>query len=140
MVSEKFESNRFIQALSKSQSKVIKYTFMSSGSFGAMNLIFLGLYSFGFWYGKQLIIWYPADYQAPTVISTFFCFLIGGASIGQISPVMKNIAEGKVAASKLYSLVDRVKTLDESLTGMKLDTIDMISLKNVSFRYEKVEQ
>lgn len=80
---------------------------MSSGFFGIMTLIFLGLYSFGFWYGKQLIIWFPLDYQAPTVISTFFCFLIGGASVGQISPIMKNIAEGKVAATKLYTLVER---------------------------------
>ena len=78
---------------------------MSSASLGLMTLIFLGLYSFGFWYGKQLIIWFPANYQAPTVISTFFCFLVGGASVGQISPILKNIAEGKVAATKLFALI-----------------------------------
>jgi hypothetical protein len=76
-----------------------------------MTIIFLGLYSFGFWYGKQLILWFPEDYNAPLVISTFFCFLIGGASVGQISPLLKNIAEGKVAAGKLYYLVSRQKTL-----------------------------
>ena len=90
---------------------MLKYTFLAAASFGAMNLIFLSLYSFGFWYGKQLIIWFPSKYQAPTVLSTFFCFLIGGASIGQVSPIMKNIAEGKVAASKLFKLMGRDKTL-----------------------------
>jgi hypothetical protein len=75
-------------------------------SLAGMMLIFLGLYSFGFWYGKQLLIW-DFGYDAPTVISTFFCFLIGGASVGQISPIMKNIAEGKVAAGSLYELIGR---------------------------------
>jgi hypothetical protein len=76
-----------------------------------MTLIFLGLYSFGIWYGKQLIIWSPDVYTAPIVLSTFFCFLIGGASVGQISPLVKNIAEGKVAAGKLYHLTTRDRTL-----------------------------
>ena len=78
-----------------------------------MSLIFLGLYSFGFWFGKQLIIWHPDKYQAPVIISTFFCFLVGGASVGQISPILKNIAEGKVAAAQLYALMNRNKTLIE---------------------------
>jgi hypothetical protein len=76
-----------------------------------MTLIFLGLYSFGIWYGKQLIIWSPDVYTAPIVLSTFFCFLIGGASVGQISPLVKNLAEGKVAAGKLYYLTSRKRTL-----------------------------
>jgi hypothetical protein len=38
-------------------------------------------------------------------MSTFFCFLIGGATVSQISPIMKNIAEGKVAAGSLYYLL-----------------------------------
>jgi hypothetical protein len=83
-----------------------------------MTIIFLGLYSFGFWYGKQLIIWFPETYNAPLVMSTFFCFLIGGASVGQISPLLKNIAEGKVAAGKLYYLINRKKTLIEPEPGI----------------------
>lgn len=89
-----------------------------------MTLIFLGLYSFGFWYGKQLIIWYPLQYSAPTVISTFFCFLIGGASVGQISPLLKNIAEGKVAAGKLYYLIDRKRTLVEPEPGVQINGVN----------------
>lgn len=106
LVGEIFEHNRFIKALSKDQSSVTKYSFISAMSFGIMNLIFLCLYSFGFWYGKQILIWFP-EYTASTIISTFFCFLIGGASVGQISPILKNIAEGKVAGAKLFSLLKR---------------------------------
>lgn len=102
-------------------------------------LIFLGLYSFGFWYGKQLILWFPEDYTAPIVMSTFFCFLIGGASVGQVSPFMKNIAEGKVAAAKLYHLISREKTLVEPEPGIQVNQIDLISFKNVTFKYNKVK-
>jgi len=31
--------------------------------------------------------------------------------VGQISPIMKNIAEGQVAAGSLYELIGRKKTL-----------------------------
>jgi hypothetical protein len=54
-------------------------------------------------------------------MSTFFCFLIGGASISQLSPVMKNIAEGKVAAKSLYHLLERKKTLIEPETGVTIN-------------------
>jgi hypothetical protein len=64
--------------------------------------IFLGIYSLGFWYGKILILDDPIRYNSANIIATFFCFVIGGSSIGQISPVMKNIADGKVAAAKLF--------------------------------------
>ena len=38
---------------------------------------------------------------------TFFCFIIGGSTVGQLSPIAKNFAEGKVAVSKLYALMKR---------------------------------
>ena len=113
MVAESFENNKFVAALSASQKKVTKFVLLSSICFGVMNLLFLGLYSFGFFYGKHMIIAHPSHYTAPLVIATFFCFLVGGASVGQISPIMKNIAEGRVAAGQLYSMMDRKKTLIE---------------------------
>lgn len=127
-----------MEALSKGQGTVIKYTLFSAISFGVMNLIFLSIYSLGFFYGKQLIIWFP-EYDAPTIIGTFFCFLVGGSSIGQISPIFKNIAEGKVAAASLYTLLDRKKTLEEPEDGVKLQKIEDIELSSVNFQYEKLE-
>jgi len=102
-----------------------------------MTLIFLGLYSFGFWYSKQLLIWYK-DYDSSGIMGTLFCFLIGGGSIGQISPIMKNIAEAKVSAAKLYYLIDRKRSLIEPENGTPVSDAELISLKNVVFKYEKV--
>lgn len=105
LVGEAFEHGKFLTALNTDQSTVMKYNIFSSASFGIINLIFLSIYSLGFWYGKNLIIWYSDQYDSATILSTFFCFLVGGSSIGQISPIMKNIVEGKVAAGKFYSLI-----------------------------------
>lgn len=93
------------------KAKAIKYTLIASASLGVTLLIFLGVYSLGFWYGKMLIIWHPLTYDAPTVIGTFFCFIIGGSSIGQIAPILKSFVEGKIAAGDFYYLINRKKTL-----------------------------
>ena len=69
----------------------------------------MGLYSGGFYVAKILVIDY--GYQSSVVIGTFFCFIIGGSSVGQISPLAKVFAEGKVAVSKLYELMERKKSL-----------------------------
>lgn len=75
-----------------------------------MMFFFLGIYSFGFWFSKYLII-SNEKYDSTVIMGTLFCFLLGGGSIGQISPILKNIAEAKVSAAKLYYLIDREKTL-----------------------------
>jgi hypothetical protein len=85
--------------LSEGIQKSIKYNFYSAGSLGFMTLIFLSVYALGFWYGKILVN--DLKYDAPTVLGTFFCFIIGGSTIGQISPILKNIAEGKTAMADL---------------------------------------
>lgn len=76
---------------------------IGSVSLSFVMLIFLGVYALGFWFAKWLIV--NADAVPGTVLGTFFCFIIGGSSIGQISPVLKNITEGRVAVQVLYDLM-----------------------------------
>lgn len=72
----------------------VKYAFMSSLGHGLLMLVFLSMYAFGFWYGKNLIVNNidTGKYDAAVILSTFFCFLVGGSSFTQISPFLKNIA------------------------------------------------
>lgn len=77
-----------------------KYTVYTGMSLGFMICVFLGCYGLGFWYGKVLIITQGID--VANVLSTFFCIIIGGSSIGQMAPSMKNIALGKAAIAKLF--------------------------------------
>jgi len=79
----------FLKSLDKGRSKTKKLMLIGAVSLSFVMLIFLGVYSLGFWFAKWLIVNDGAD--AGVVLGTFFCFIIGGSSIGQISPVLKNI-------------------------------------------------
>ena len=84
--------------------------------------IFLGVYSLGFWFAKWLVVNKSKD--AGVVVGTFFCFIIGGSSIGQVSPILKNLMEGRVAVQKLYDLMERKKTLNEKVKdGKKIKSL-----------------
>lgn len=85
---------------------------MYSGiAIGFVIFVFLGIYALGFYFGKQLIIDDPLKYDSAGIIATMFCIVIGGSSIGQLSPVMKNLVEARIAAAKLFFLMKREKTL-----------------------------
>lgn len=77
----------------------MKYNFNQALGQALIIFIFLSIYAFGFWYGKKLIVDNidTGKYNAADILSTFFCFIVGGSSIGQISPFFKNIAEGRVS-------------------------------------------
>lgn len=51
-------------------------------------------------------------YTAADIIGTFFCVVSGGSAFGQISPILKNLAEGKESFKDLINLMSRRKTLD----------------------------
>ena len=108
---EDYEINKYTNHLQKTLTDSRKYTFFMSVSIGIMIMVFLGCYGLGFWYGKIIILDYGNT--VADVISTFFCIIMGGASIGQIAPSLKNIALGKAALAKMFELIDRVPTLVE---------------------------
>ncbi len=82
--------------LKEGTDKSIKYNLYRAIGNGGIILIFLSMYAFGFWYGKKLIL-DNDGYNIGVILSAFFCFIIGGSSIGQISPFFKNIADGRLA-------------------------------------------
>lgn len=121
------------------QKKTIRYTLYSAAGIGLIMLIFLSMYSFGFWYGKKLIIdnWDTQKYDIAVILSTFFCFLVGGSSVGQIAPFFKNIVDGRIAMAEFFDVLKREKTLVEPKEGVKLKSIKGLNLNNVSFSYKK---
>lgn len=88
----------------------------------------MSIYAFGFWYGKKLILDNidNGKYDVAVILSTFFCFIVGGSSVGQISPYFKNIAEGRVSMAELLDLLNREKTLVEPINGTKINNIKKI--------------
>lgn len=92
------------------------------------------------WLGKWVLIWNLEShkYSAADIVGTFFCVVSGGSAFGQISPILKNLAEGKESFKDLMSLVNRKKTLDEFKGRKKIKNIRKITLKNVSFAYKSI--
>lgn len=137
LVGEAFEEMLFLKSLDKGREKTKKLMFVGAVALGFVMLIFLGVYSLGFWFSKWLVI--HKDKLASDVVGTFFCFIIGGSSIGQISPILKNIMEGRVAVQKLYDLMERKKTLDEKVKdGKKIKSVESLEFNKVTFGYRKV--
>ena len=81
------------------QATCFKYCLMTSVGHGLIILVFISMYAFGFWYGKNLIVNNidTGKYDAAVILRTFFCFIVSGSSFSQLSPFLKNIAEGRVA-------------------------------------------
>ena len=104
-------------------------------------LTFISMYALGFWYGKNLIIDNidTGKYDAAVILSTFFCFIVSGSSFSQLSPFLKNIAEGKVAMGEFFDLLHREKTLIEPAEGKKVKHIQKIELEKVNFHYKSDE-
>lgn len=100
LVGEGYEVEKYVEELNKTKSDAWKYTTFVAASLGFMILVFLSCYGLGFWYGKIIIIDY--GYNISDVISTFFCIIMGGGSIGQMAPAIKNIALGKAAIAKVF--------------------------------------
>ncbi len=52
-------------------------------------------------------------YKAGTVLIVFFSILMSGFNLSQLTPAIKKISEGRIAAARIYKVIDR-KPLIES--------------------------
>jgi ABC-type multidrug transport system fused ATPase/permease subunit len=71
------------------------------------------------------------------VVLTFFAVLIGGMSLGQIAGPIQTFMNGRVAAAKLFKVIDRKSQIDaNSDQGTKLSSVTgEIRFENVAFTY-----
>ncbi|TKW16213.1 hypothetical protein SEVIR_5G285300v4 [Setaria viridis] len=92
-------------------------------------------YSLAFWYGAKLII--GKGYTGGQVINVVFAILTGSMAIGNASPSISAIAEGKSAAQRLLEIINRKPNIDTTDTsGIVLEDIKGdVELKDVFFRY-----
>uniref|UniRef100_A0A0E0JMT7 MDR-like ABC transporter n=1 Tax=Oryza punctata TaxID=4537 RepID=A0A0E0JMT7_ORYPU len=119
--------------------KAYKATIMEGiiGGFGIGSIFFVVYcsYSLAFWYGAKLII--SKGYTGGQVINVVFAILTGSMAIGNASPSISAIAEGRSAAHRLFEIIDREPKIDISGTsGIILEDIKGdVELKDVCFSY-----
>jgi len=92
--------------------KALKFGAISGLGIGSMFCVMLMSYSLGFWYGSHCV---EVDnvcssgqtYTAGDVLVVFFSILMAGFNFSQMTPALKKIAEGRQAAARIFTIIDR---------------------------------
>ncbi|ORZ35134.1 P-loop containing nucleoside triphosphate hydrolase protein [Catenaria anguillulae PL171] len=112
-----------------------KKALYAGAGLGIMMLFMFSTYALAFWYGATLVK--VDEINGGTVITVFFAVMIGAFSLGNSGPNIQVIATARGAAAKVYSVIERVPSIDTSseegvrVTELKGD----IEFRNVSFHY-----
>jgi ATP-binding cassette, subfamily B (MDR/TAP), member 1 len=59
-------------------------------------------------------------YDAGTVVTIFFGMLLPAINLNQFTPTFKSIAEGKMAAARIFSIIDREPTIKSGVNKVML--------------------
>ncbi|KAJ0000403.1 hypothetical protein NQD34_012245 [Periophthalmus magnuspinnatus] len=129
------EIKRYKVNLVDAKNMGIKKAISANIAMGFTFLIIYLSYALAFWYGSTLIL--SGEYTIGSVLTVFFVVLIGAFSIGQTSPNITAFASARGAAHKVYSIIDRVPSINSfSDEGYKPDSIKgNIEFKNINFCY-----
>ncbi|CAO2824302.1 unnamed protein product [Amaranthus hypochondriacus] len=92
-------------------------------------------YALLLWYGGYLVRHHLTN--GGLAIATMFAVMIGGIGLGQSVPSMSAFAKAKVAAAKIFMVIDHKPSIDRSKeSGTELESVTgQIELKNVDFSY-----
>ena len=78
---------------------------------GALFFSILASYALGFWFGSNCVEGNSScqnhTYTAGDVMIVFFSVLMAGFNLSQLTPAIKKIAEGRVAAVRIFKIIDR---------------------------------
>ncbi|KAK1400186.1 ABC transporter Tap-like, P-loop containing nucleoside triphosphate hydrolase [Heracleum sosnowskyi] len=92
-------------------------------------------YALLLWYGGYLVRHHYTN--GGLAISTMFAVMIGGIALGQSIPSMAAFAKARVAAAKIFRIIDHKPTIDKnSKSGLELDSVlGQVEIKSVNFSY-----
>lgn len=108
---------------------------------GTLFFAMVASYSLGFWYGSHCVegsgicpahLNGGSSYQAGDTLIIFFSILMAGFNLSQLTPSLKMISEGRVAAFRIFAIIDR-----EPLIRSRENCI-IPSTFNGVFRFERV--
>ena len=99
-------------------------------------------YSLGFWYGGKLVADNRDDghndLTGGTVLSVFFCVIMGSIALGQVVPPITAFMSAKAAVGPMLEVIEREPEIDgfadDGLVPEKA-TEGAIELKDVTFAY-----
>ena len=104
---------------------------------GVSQLLFYLVYSFGFWYGGELLG--KNQIQSRQLSKVFFSITLSATTVGQASARANDWTKARIATSNIFKLADRRPPIDATVReGKKIDLksfVGGIEFRNVCFRY-----
>eukprot|EP00179_Madagascaria_erythrocladioides_P007017 CAMPEP_0198307156 /NCGR_PEP_ID=MMETSP1450-20131203/69_1 /TAXON_ID=753684 ORGANISM="Madagascaria erythrocladiodes, Strain CCMP3234" /NCGR_SAMPLE_ID=MMETSP1450 /ASSEMBLY_ACC=CAM_ASM_001115 /LENGTH=1259 /DNA_ID=CAMNT_0044009719 /DNA_START=76 /DNA_END=3852 /DNA_ORIENTATION=- len=112
-----------------------KSAWTSGVAFGFSEFSMFSLWSLAFWYGSDLVRNGNCDFLG--LMKAVTGLLFGAFSLGQVSAFAPDIGAARIAATKIFRLLDRESEIDpKDPSGAKLDIVEgNVSLKGVHFEY-----
>ncbi|KAF8396545.1 hypothetical protein HHK36_018169 [Tetracentron sinense] len=125
----------YSSALKVSQRIGYKSGFAKGLGLGATYFTVFCCYALLLWYGGYLVRHHYTN--GGLAIATMFSVMIGGLALGQSAPSMTAFAKARVAAAKIFRIIDHKAGIDRnSESGLELDSVTgNVELKNVDFSY-----
>ncbi|XP_006410867.2 ABC transporter B family member 1 [Eutrema salsugineum] len=134
-VGESRASQAYSSALKTAQKLGYKTGLAKGMGLGATYFVVFCCYALLLWYGGYLVRHHLTN--GGLAIATMFAVMIGGLALGQSAPSMAAFAKAKVAAAKIFRIIDHKPTIERnSESGVELDSVTgLVELKNVDFSY-----
>ncbi|KAE8731064.1 hypothetical protein F3Y22_tig00002840pilonHSYRG00094 [Hibiscus syriacus] len=102
---------------------------------GATYFVVFCCYALLLWYGGYLVRHHYTSGGLANAI--MFAVMIDGLGLGQSAPSLSAFAKAKVAAAKIFSVIDHKPSIDWNRdSGLELESVTgLVELKNVDFAY-----
>ncbi|CAI9097968.1 OLC1v1034495C1 [Oldenlandia corymbosa var. corymbosa] len=122
-------------ALRISQKLGYKNGFSKGMGLGATYFTVFCCYALLLWYGGYLVRHHFTN--GGLAIATMFAVMIGGLALGQSAPSMAAFAKARVAAAKIFHVIDHKPSVDRNAdSGLDLGSVSgQLELQNVDFSY-----
>ncbi|KAA8518717.1 hypothetical protein F0562_016509 [Nyssa sinensis] len=125
----------YSSALKVSQRLGYKSGLAKGMGLGATYFTVFCCYALLLWYGGYLVRHHSTN--GGLAIATMFSVMIGGLALGQSAPSMTAFVKAKVAAAKIFRIIDHKPSVERnSEAGLELDSVmGQVELKNIDFSY-----
>ncbi|KAM3412319.1 hypothetical protein ACQJBY_003800 [Aegilops geniculata] len=132
---EKKAMDQYNNLIKKAYKGTIKEGAIQGFGLGFLSLVYFSSFGLIVWYGSKLTL--DRGYSGADVMNILFAVLVGARALGDATPCIASFDEGRVAAYRLFTTINRKPEIDyDDTTGVVLEDIKGdVELRDVSFSY-----
>lgn len=132
---EKKAMDQYNNLIKKAYKGTVKEGAIQGFGLGFLSLVYFSSFGLIVWYGSKLTL--DRGYSGADVMNILFAILVGARALGDATPCIASFEEGRVAAYRLFTTINRKPEIDyDDTTGVVLEDIKGdVELRDVSFSY-----